>query len=168
MSEPVTTIDQRFSDPSAVATEWDETRHTLATAELFWLTTVKANGHPHITPLVAVWLDEAIHFCSGATEQKTLNLRANPHVILSTGCNHWDEGLDIMIEGEATLVTDDENLARLAEAWASKWDGRWHYQVRNGSFYHPDSTGTIPVFAVKPAKIFAFAKGTFSQTRHQF
>ena len=87
MNEPETTLDTRFSDPNAVATEWNETRRLLETAELFWLTTVRTDGRPHVTPLVAVWLKEHLHYCTGATEQKAVNLSRNPHVILTTSCN---------------------------------------------------------------------------------
>jgi hypothetical protein len=62
MNEPFTTLDPRFSDPDAVATRWDESRRALEHAELFWITTVRADGRLHVTPLVAVWLDDAIHF----------------------------------------------------------------------------------------------------------
>ena len=172
MSEPVTKIDPRFSDPNASATGWDETRRVLEMAELFWISTVRTDGRPHVTPLVAVWLDGAIHFCTGAREQKAMNLRENLHVILTTGCNHWDEGLDVVGEGDAVQLTDDAVLKRLAEAWAKKWDGRWQYEVRDGFFHHRDVHGNlseaIPVFSVTPTKILAFAKGTFSHTRHQF
>src|SRR5712692_438673 len=169
MNEPVTKIDPRFSDPDAVATGWDETRRVLETAELFWISTVRADGRPHVTPLVAVWLDGAIHFCTGATEQKAMNLRGNPHVILTTGCNHWDGGLDVVVEGDAVQLTDDDVLERLAEAWATKWDGRWQYEVRGGVFHHEsDDAVTVLVFSVTPTKILAFAKGNFSHTRHQF
>jgi nitroimidazol reductase NimA-like FMN-containing flavoprotein (pyridoxamine 5'-phosphate oxidase superfamily) len=172
MNEPVTKIDPRFSDPNAVATQWDETRRVLETAELFWISTVRADGRPHVTPLVAVWLDGAIHFCTGATEQKAMNLRENPHVILTTGCNHWDGGLDVVVEGDAVQLTDDDVLERLAEAWATKWDGRWQFLVRDGCYYHYDEHEVLPdailVFSVTPTKILAFAKGTFSHTRHQF
>ncbi|MEO6890712.1 MAG: hypothetical protein ABI456_14980 [Ktedonobacteraceae bacterium] len=58
-------------------------------------------------------------------------------------------------------------LERLAGAWVTKWDGRWQYEVRNGGFYH-ESGGTALVFSVTPTRILAFAKGTFSHTRHQF
>src|SRR5881398_1728061 len=98
MNEPVTKIDWRFSDPDAVATQWDETRRVLETAELFWITTVRADGRPHVTPLVAVWHDGAIHFTATDTAQKTVNLRGNPHVILTTGCNQ-QEGLTVVVEG---------------------------------------------------------------------
>jgi hypothetical protein len=111
MNEPKTQIDTRFSEADAAATPWEETRRVLEAAELFWITTVRADGRPHVTPLVAVWLDGAIHFSTGATEQKAINLRGNPHVILTTGCNQWDRGLDVVVEGDAVQVTDDAVLA---------------------------------------------------------
>src|SRR5271165_1359661 len=68
MSEPVITLDSRFSDPGAVATAWEETLHMLETAELFWLSTVRTDGRPHVTPVVAVWVDGAMHFMTGTKE----------------------------------------------------------------------------------------------------
>jgi general stress protein 26 len=167
MTEPVTTLDERFSDEHAVATSWAESRRVLEEAELFWISTVRADGRPHATPLVAVWLDGVIYFSTGASEQKALNLRGNPHVILATGCNQWDAGLDVVVEGDAAQVTDDTVLGRLAEAWARKWDGRWQFEARDGAF-HAEPGGAALVYGVTPIKILAFAKGTFGHTRHQF
>jgi general stress protein 26 len=167
MNEPATTLDTRFSDPDAAASEWDETRRVLETAQLFWISTVRADGRPHVTPLVAVWLDGAIHFCTGATEQKALNLRGNPRVALTTGCNRWEDGLDVVVEGEAVQVTDERVLERLARAWAAKWDGQWQFLVGDAAFNNPDH-GTALVFSVTPAKVLAFAKGTFGHTSHRF
>ena len=166
MSAPVTKLDLRFSDSDAVATSWDETRQVLETAELFWISTVRADGRPHVTPLVAVWLDSAIYFSTGANEQKAVNLQSSPHVTLTTGCNQWERGVDVVVEGDAVQVTDDQMLERLADAWKTKWDGRWQYEARDGSFHH--GSGTALVFSVTPTKILAFGKGTFSQTRHLF
>jgi hypothetical protein len=64
------------------------------------------------------------------------NLRANPRVALTTGCNRWDQGLDAVVEGEAVIVTDDATLSRVAAAFASGWDGRWQYVARDGAFRH--------------------------------
>jgi general stress protein 26 len=161
-------LDPRFSQPDAVATEWDETCRVLEAAELFWIATVRADGRPHVTPLVAVWLDGAIHFTTGAQEQKAVNLQGNQHVILMTGCNRWDEGLDVVVEGDAVRQTDRETLERLAAAWATKWTGQWEYQVGDGCFQHPGGGGTSLVFSVTPSKVLAFAKGTFGVTRHRF
>ncbi len=69
MRQPTTEPDTRFSDEAAVATGWEETRRALEEAELFWISTVRADGRPHVTPLVAVWLDDAIYFATGPDEQ---------------------------------------------------------------------------------------------------
>jgi nitroimidazol reductase NimA-like FMN-containing flavoprotein (pyridoxamine 5'-phosphate oxidase superfamily) len=168
MLSPDTQLDARFSDRDAVATGWEETRIALEEAELFWIATVRADGRPHVTPLVAVWLDDAIHFATGPDEQKAMNLRSKRHVILTTGCSEWERGLDVVVEGEAVQVTDEGVLERLAQAWATKWDGRWHYEIHDGAFRHEGGTGAVLVFSVKPAKVLAFSKGTFGQTRHRF
>ena len=167
MNEPVTTIDSRYSDLDAVPTPWEETRRLLETAELFWIVTVRADGRPHVTPLVAVWLDGSLYFCTGDTEQKARNLQRNPHVILETGSLRWNAGIDVVVEGDAVQVTDEGLLKRLVEVWTTKWDGRWDYEIRNGAFYNENTT--IPVFAVTPTRVFAFAEGPhFGQTCHQF
>jgi nitroimidazol reductase NimA-like FMN-containing flavoprotein (pyridoxamine 5'-phosphate oxidase superfamily) len=168
MTTPVTTLHRSYSEPGAVATQWDETRRVLEAAEIFWISTVRTGGRPHVTPLVAVWLDDAIHFCTGATEQKAVNLSGNPHVILTTGCNQWESGLDVVVEGDAVQVTDDDVLKRLAEMWTTKWDGRWQYQVRDGCFHHPNADAAVRVFSVTPTQVLAFAKGTFTHTSHRF
>jgi general stress protein 26 len=162
MSEPVTKIDARFRDPGSAATPWSQIREALEAAELFWTTTVRADGRPHVTPLAAVWLDDTIYFTTGETGQKARNLRVNPHVVLSTGCNTWDEGLDV-VEGDAAAVTDHVKLTRPAQAWSAKWDSRWKYQVKDGRFHHPHG-GDALVYSVTPAKVLAFGKGSFTHT----
>jgi nitroimidazol reductase NimA-like FMN-containing flavoprotein (pyridoxamine 5'-phosphate oxidase superfamily) len=166
MTTPSTELDTRFSQPGVQPTSWQETLEAIKRAEIFWISTVRPDGRPHVTPLVAVWLDDALHFSTGAGEQKALNLASNPRVALITGADDWQSGLDVVVEGQAVRVTDAEQLQRLAAAWAQKWDGRWRYSVDEDRFRH--DAGTALVFAVRPAKVLAFAKGSFSQTRHRF
>jgi general stress protein 26 len=166
--EPVTELDERFSGPGASATPWASVREALEAAQIFWATTVRADGRPHVTPLVAVWLDDSIFFCTGPTEQKAVNLRANQNVALTTGCNTWNEGLDVVVEGVASRVTDEAKLRRLAVAWATKWDGQWHFEVGDGAFLHEGGTGEAHVFEVVPSKVLSFAKETLAATRHRF
>ena len=163
---PRTELDTRFSEPGAHPTSWEATLEAINHAEIFWISTVRTNSRPHVTPLVAVWLDDALHFSTGAGEQKARNLAGNPHVALTTGANDWQSGLDVIVEGEATRVTDARQLERLAAAWARKWDGRWDYEVGQDGFEH--DAGTALVFAVRPTKVLAFTKGGFTHTRHRF
>ena len=77
----------------------------------------------------------------------------------------------MVVEGDAVRITDQEALERLASVWATKWDGSWPYQVRNGYFYLYDEdeqqvlADSNLVFSVKPTKVFAFGRG---QTSHKF
>jgi len=165
--EPVAELDQRFSNEGASATAWPEARDRLRDAEVFWVSTIRPDGRPHVTPLIAVWVDDALYFCTGPTERKARNLEENSHVILTTGCNLLGEGLDVVVEGEAVRLTDDAHLMRIADEYVSKYGSDWHFDVRDGLFVH--EAGTALVFEVAPRKAFGFRKGDeFSQTRWRF
>src|SRR5262245_801242 len=157
MDQQVTKLDERFSNPDARPTTWPAARAVLESAEISWISTVRADGRPHVTPLVAVWLDGALHFSTGPTEQKAVNLAANPHVVLTTGCNAWDDGIDVMVEGEARRVTDRPTLERLAAAWRTKWDGSWEFEASDEGFGQMPG-GVAFVYAVEPSKVLAFGR----------
>jgi Pyridoxamine 5'-phosphate oxidase len=164
---PIPEQDIRFGDPQAPPTPWAEALHVLVTAELFWISTVRSDARPHVTPLPAVWYEDRLHFATGPAEQKAVNLARNPHVALTTGCNRWKEGLDLVIEGNVVQVRDDARLRILADLWRAKYHGDWDFAVENGMFCHEDG-GSAAVFEVAPTKVLAFAKGPFAQTRYRF
>ncbi len=163
---PTTTIDARYGDPGAPATAWARARELLERAELYWLSTVRPDGRPHVTPLIGVWADDAFHFCTGADERKARNLDAHPHVVVTTGCNRWAEGLDVVVEGEAGRVRDHAALVRLAAAWEAKYGAEWHFDVGDGGFVAEH--GEALVFRVAPMTAFGFGKDPHSQTRWTF
>src|SRR5262245_9219620 len=163
---PNAEIDERFSDPGADPTPWAEALGALERAELYWITTVRSDGRPHVTPLVGVVDDGAAHFCTGATEQKFRNIEGNTQVALTTGNNSWDSGLDVVVEGTAVRITDGDALQHLADAYEAKYGSVWHFDVRDGAFDH--GHGPTPVFRVEPAKVLAFAKDPHAQTRYRF
>jgi general stress protein 26 len=176
MTEPMAELDQRFSSEGATARPWSEVESVLEQSEIFWLSTVRRDGRPHVTPLPAMWLDGALHFCTGPDEQKAKNIAGNPRCVLTTGCNSFLSGLDVVVEGHATRVTHESLLLRLAVMWESKLS--WGFDVVDGAFRERSSEtggeefnarGTAQVFAVAPIKILAFGKGEpFSQTRYHF
>ena len=172
--EPAASLDARFSTPGAEPQAWDRARRTVAEAELFWLATVRADGRPHITPLLGIWMEERLHFSTGPTEQKAKNLEANDHCALLTGSNVSD-GLDVVVEGRALRVTDEGTLRRLADAYLAKYGEDWHFTVEDGAFRHGaeslrgDDPGRAIVFTVAPETAFGFGKGSvYSQTRYRF
>lgn len=135
----------------------------LRSAELSWLSTVRADARPHVTPLPTVWHDDAAWFCTGEGEQKARNLEKNPQVAITTGVNRMNEGLDLVIEGVAEPVTDEVVLRDVAAAYFPKYSDQWNFEVVDGAFSH--AGGRAIVFAVRPAKVLGFAKAPFAQTR---
>jgi nitroimidazol reductase NimA-like FMN-containing flavoprotein (pyridoxamine 5'-phosphate oxidase superfamily) len=126
MTTPRTELDTRFSEPGAQPTSWEDTLEAIKQAEIFWISTVRAHGRPHVTPLVAVWLDDALHFSTGPDEQKAHNLAGNSYVALTTGANGWEGGLDVVVEGEAARVTDSQQLgAEVGRAMAIRGQSGW-------------------------------------------
>jgi len=115
--EPTAELHEGFSQPDATATPWAEVVDVLSRSEMFWLSTVRRDGRPHVTPLPAVWLDGALRLCAGAGEQKAKNLEADPRCVLTTGTNQLRSGLDVVVEGAAVRVTDEAQLQRLAAMW---------------------------------------------------
>jgi len=164
---PATALDPRFSSPNATPTAWGTARERLESAELYWLTTVRPDGRPHVTPLIAVWMDDALYFCTGPTERKAKNLAGNAQVVITTGCNVLAKGLDLVVEGEAVNVSDEARLQRLSDAYVSKYGSDWHFTVRDGAFHHEG--GQALVFEIAPTTVFGFHKGEAGgQTRWRF
>lgn len=171
---PLTTLDRRYSDRAATPVDWARAREFLAGAGIYWLSTVRPDGAPHVTPLLAVWLDDALYICTGPEERKARNLAGNRRVALTTGTNAVDRGIDIVVEGDAESVHDEEILHRLAAAWVAKYGESWRFEVYDGAFHHPDGGGAALVFRVAPRVAFGFSKGTefgnsgSGQTRWRF
>jgi general stress protein 26 len=162
--EPTAHLVAEFSEPDATALAWSEVVRVLESSEMFWLSTVRRDGRPHVAPLPAMWWDGKLHFCTGAHEQKAKNIEASPRCVLTTGTNSYRSGVDVVIEGTVARVSDNGTLARLAQMWRDKLD--WDFQVGDGVFLHSESAGVALVFAVTPSKILAFTKAPYSQTRY--
>jgi nitroimidazol reductase NimA-like FMN-containing flavoprotein (pyridoxamine 5'-phosphate oxidase superfamily) len=168
-TQPRTDIDSRFSSPEAAPTPWADGIKQIEEAGIFWLSTVRPDGRPHVTPLAAIWLDGAIYFCTGSSERKTLNLAKNQHVVIMTGCNLFNEGLDVVIEGDAVKTTDEATLQRFVDLLRAKYGSFFDFQVKEGGVSGGPDDDVAPVFKVVQKRAFGFARGeTFSQTRWTF
>jgi len=162
-----TRFDSRFSDPAAGPTPYAAAEQALEQAELYWLTTVRADGRPHVTPLIGVLQDGAVHFSTGLDEQKARNLVHDARVALTTGANTWAQGLDVVVEGAAVRVIGRDALQRIADAYEAKYGSVWHYDVGDDVLLGR-ATGGAAVFRVEPVKVLAFAKEPHGQTAFRF
>lgn len=164
MLSPTTLLDTRYGDGST-PTSWDDAVAILDTAEIFWISTVRPTGGPHVTPMIAAWVDDALYFITGLEEQKARNIRQQAQVTITTGTNLDANGLDIVVEGTAEPVHDAALLARVAERYAAKYD--WHFSVKDGTLVD-DSNHPATVFRVNPSVAYGFSRGPYSQTRWTF
>jgi PPOX class probable F420-dependent enzyme len=91
-------------------------RHTC------WLATVNPDGSPHVTGVGALWADGCFWFETGQGTRKGRNLARDPRGTLSVATREFD----LVVEGEAALVTDPATVASLAARWAA---GGWPARV---------------------------------------
>jgi nitroimidazol reductase NimA-like FMN-containing flavoprotein (pyridoxamine 5'-phosphate oxidase superfamily) len=165
---PIGELAPQFSSPDATPTSWADARKHVEEAEVYWLSTVRPDGRPHVAPLIAVRLDGALHFRTGPDERKARNLAGNARVALTTGCNSLGEGLDLVVEGDAVQVRNEATLHRLADEYVANYGEDWRFTVLDAAFLNPEG-GQALVYEVRPKTAFGFGKGEpFSQTRWRF
>ncbi|MER6757001.1 pyridoxamine 5'-phosphate oxidase family protein [Micromonospora echinofusca] len=160
--EPV--AEPSFASEGAEPMPWSRAHERLTEAGEFFLSTVRPDGRPHAVPLLALWLDDGMYFCSSGSAHKVDNLAANPHCVLTVGSPE----LDLSIEGTASRISDPATLRRVAEAYGKKYG--WEVTPVDGGI-DGDGIGPSPyvVFRVTPAKVVGMDKGSgFSATRWRF
>ena len=89
-----------------------------ANSRTTWLCTVNEDGSPHVTAVGALWLDGTFWFQTGAGTRKGRNVARDPRCSVAVSVRD----ADVVIEGDATRVTEPAALARIAQAWA---DNGW-------------------------------------------
>ncbi|MGW1965418.1 pyridoxamine 5'-phosphate oxidase family protein [Streptomyces sp. NPDC001935] len=179
VQQPATELDARYSSalsprPGAAdvtATEWTEALRTMEAAEIFWVSTVRPDGRLHVTPVIAAWHEGVLYFSTGPGEQKAKNLAHNRHCALTTGANSLTEGLDVVIEGEASPVSDPAVVERVITAYETKYGA--HITSPEGTFHGIGDAfrkGDAVVYAVAPATGYGFGRddGVYTHTRWAF
>jgi hypothetical protein len=121
--------------------DWDDVRRRLSTNldqepgtggpdhHTFWLSTLDADGRPHMTAVGAFWIEGRYYFSGGARSRKIRNLERDPRCAFGVAIS----GYDVALEGRAARVTDDAQLQRIAQVFAS---GGWAPTVAEGGFTH--------------------------------
>jgi hypothetical protein len=81
----------------------------------FWLTTLNADGSPHVTSVGAMWHAGSVWFQTGDVTQKAKNVARDPRCAVSVATRSFD----VAIAGEARRVTDPKVVAEIAALWAA-------------------------------------------------
>jgi nitroimidazol reductase NimA-like FMN-containing flavoprotein (pyridoxamine 5'-phosphate oxidase superfamily) len=154
MSAKAPVLEQPYLPGVATSTPWSEARQQLAAAGTYWLATIDAAGPPHVVPLLAVWVDDALHFVANAGSRKARNLARDARCTVTT----QSADLDLVVEGEARSIRDEIALQQVAAAYAEKYG--WPVEVRAGAFYGDGAPTAGPppydVYAMTFTRAFAF------------
>lgn len=156
--------DQRFSEPGACAPAWSDVSALLAAAELYWITTVRPDGSPHVTPLAGTWHDESFVFCTGPAEQKALNLESNRAVAITTGVNTWNDGHDVVVEGPRSALSTPPHCNSSRVPTSKKYGEEWTFTPSAGGFGEGDQFAVV--YRVVPSKVLSFTKRPHAQTSY--
>ncbi|HEX4218497.1 MAG TPA: pyridoxamine 5'-phosphate oxidase family protein [Acidimicrobiales bacterium] len=121
----------------------------------FWLSTIDADGRPHLTPVAAFLVDGRYYFSGGPRSRKIRNIEREPRCAFGVAIH----GYDVSLEGRARRVTDDAVLQGLAGVFA---EGGWAPTVADGGFTHEysaPSAGPPPwyVYEFTPEDAYAVA-----------
>ena len=82
-----------FSEPNSTPTPWALGLEQLRAADTFWLTTVRPDGRPHVTPLIGVWQADVFWFATRPDERKTSNVAEDPACVVTAGRSDLAEEL---------------------------------------------------------------------------
>jgi nitroimidazol reductase NimA-like FMN-containing flavoprotein (pyridoxamine 5'-phosphate oxidase superfamily) len=116
---------------------WSWAEERLRDSRNYWVATARPGGRPHLMPVWAVWLNDALFFSTARTSTKARNLFANPNCSVST--EHGDEA--VIVEG-AVVHEEDHGVLRPAwDAYKAKYD--WGLEGES-------------MFVLRPRVVFAF------------
>jgi PPOX class probable F420-dependent enzyme len=122
-------------------------RHTT------WLTTINADGNPHVTAVGALWVDGTFWFQTGNGTRKATNVARDPRCSVAVSVHD----ADVVLEGDATKVSDPDTVKRIAKAFA---DQGWPAEVHESGTgitapYNAPSLGEPPwfVYRIEPRSV---------------
>lgn len=153
--EPLST--RPLNAETAPVTPWWEARNRLVAAQTYWLATMRQDGRPHLIPLSGLWTDGLLYLCTSASSVEADNLAHDPRCAVTVSTLSVPP-LHLVVEGEASMVSDHAHLGRVAEAYAVKY-GR-QLTVRDGALHRDHAPNTDPtaqtVFTVPPTTVSGF------------
>jgi PPOX class probable F420-dependent enzyme len=129
-------------------------RHTC------WLTTINADGSPHVTGIGALWADGSFWFETGERTRKARNLARDPRCALSVATHDFD----LVVDGTADKITDQETVRDMAARWAAEgWPARVDDTgIALTADYNAPSAGPPPWFVYRLTAQKAIALATIA------
>jgi hypothetical protein len=112
-----------------------------------WLTTINADGSPHVTSVGALWHAGSFWLQTGERTRKARNVARDARCSMSVATR----GLDVVVEGEAHRVTDSTVVSEAASLWVQ---GGWPCRVDESGTaitadFNAPSVGPPPSFVYR-------------------
>jgi len=130
--------------------DWSRARDALTAPPspefTYFLGTCRPDGTPHAAGVGAIWLAGDLYFTSSPGARKARDLAVNPHCTISVRL----PGIDLVLTGSATRVTDADTLERVAAGYRA---AGWPAEVDGDAFTAPFNA---PSAGPPPYQVFRF------------
>lgn len=133
---------------------WSEVESALATANVYFLSTIGSDSGPHTTPIWGAWVGHHLYFEGGDNTRWSKNLATDPR--LSFGVDA--EGLHISGKGTVERAKAGDSFKKVTANYASKYS----YKPKQDDFR---KLSPKVVIALNMSSMEAFAN---SPTRFRF
>jgi hypothetical protein len=148
------------------ATSWEQALSRLNQQQTYWVATVRPDGHPHVRPVLGVWIGGLFYTSTSPGSRKGRNLDTDSRYVISVSSTALP-AVDLVVEGVAVRVLDEIELLTVAQAYDGKYG--WDVDVEDGAFYGEGAPTAGPppyhVYRVTPAVAYCFP-GTEGHDEH--
>jgi nitroimidazol reductase NimA-like FMN-containing flavoprotein (pyridoxamine 5'-phosphate oxidase superfamily) len=140
---------------AATTLPWSEARDRLAQTRFYWVATTRPDGRPHVRPVLGVWVEGAMYSTTGPNTRKAANLAHDPRCAITART----DGMDLVLEGDASFVRDDDTLRKVAKAYDEKYG--WPVTIQDGAYdapYGAPTAGPPPyeLYRITPTVVLGF------------
>jgi general stress protein 26 len=136
--------------------EWSDVERRLEVASVYWISSTRPDGRPHVIPRDGTWLDGGLYYGGSPETVHHRNITSNPHVVVHIG----DGQEAIIVEGAVEIEKPTEEMAqRLSDKSFAKYP---QYGRLDPSLY----LGGVSV--LRPRRVLAWTSFTENATRFRF
>jgi hypothetical protein len=142
---------------SGDATSWEQALSRLNHETTYWAATVRPDGHPHVRPVLGLWLHGLFYTSTSPGSRKGRNLQHDDRYVISVSSSALP-AIDLVVEGVAARVLDEIELLTVAQAYDGKYG--WDVEVQDGALYGEGAPTAGPppyhVYRVTPTVAYGF------------
>jgi pyridoxamine 5'-phosphate oxidase-like protein len=149
--------EQPLTGDKSATTSWGFAEERLANPEnprTCWLATTRPDGRPHLMPVIAFWIDDALHIVVGEGSRKARNLAADGRCVIGMSSTRLPS-LDIIVEGRAEPLTDHGAVRQVTQFLN---EHNWPLEAKGDKVYGPNAPTAGPppytIFRIVTSKVF--------------